>query len=84
VCEATRTLKELIKLNEKWISSITTDEEAGLIPKCLATLNDWKVATSEMMKKTVSDLVDKVSKQEALQLKQNVKTELERINNKKE
>jgi hypothetical protein len=64
-------MRKLINLNERWIASITTDEEASLIPRCVASLNDWKVATSELMKKTVSDLVDKVSTQEALQLKQN-------------
>jgi hypothetical protein len=75
-------MKELIKLNEKWIAPVTTDEEAGLIPRRLTTLNYWKVATSELMKKTAADLADKVNEKEAKQIKANVLIALERMNKK--
>jgi hypothetical protein len=64
------------------MATITTADEAGLIPSCLATLNDWKVATSELMKKTAADLADKVNEEEAKQIKTNVIIALERMNKK--
>jgi hypothetical protein len=38
--EATKTLENLIQINEMVFAKITSDEEAVLITRCLAALND--------------------------------------------
>jgi hypothetical protein len=73
-------MKKLIVLNERWINSIMTDEEVGLVPKCLATLNDWKVATSELLKQTQNDMIDKISMAEKQLLDHNIGKGLRRMN----
>jgi hypothetical protein len=70
--EATGVMKELIQLNGKIFSSITTDEEAALISKCLASLNNWKMATTDMLRKAMMDLFEVTHGKEIEQLRTKV------------
>jgi hypothetical protein len=39
---------------------VLTDEEAALMPNCLAALNDWKVATTAVLRRIMKGMMDKI------------------------
>jgi hypothetical protein len=73
-------MKELIRRDERIATKITLDDELALIPKCGETLDDWKVLTTEMLRKTLPDMMDKLKAEEATQVEANLRTATNRLN----